>query len=63
LYDIYMYLAKTSEGSKTVVTDIGGLEWDHVTPPPAAADVALEQLRQARHKRQDSFHIFVCPKL
>ena len=25
-----MYLAKTSEGSKTVVTDIGGLEWDHV---------------------------------
>ena len=33
------------------------------TPPPAAADVALEQLRQARHKRQDSFHIFVCPKL
>ena len=33
------------------------------TPPPAAADVALEQLRQARHKRQDSFHIFACPKL
>lgn len=30
--------------------------------PPAAADVALEQLRQARHKRQESFHIFVCPK-
>ena len=25
-----MYLAKMSEGSKTVVTDIGGLEWDHV---------------------------------
>ena len=25
-----MYLAKTSEGSKTVVPDIGGLEWDHV---------------------------------
>ncbi len=33
------------------------------TPPPAAADVALEELRQARHKRQDSFHIFVCPRL
>jgi hypothetical protein len=32
-------------------------------PTPAAADVALEQLRQACHKRQDSFHIFVCPKL
>ena len=25
-----MYLAKMSEGSKTVVTDVGGLEWDHV---------------------------------
>jgi hypothetical protein len=33
------------------------------TPPPAAADVALEQLRQARIKRQDSVHIFVCPRL
>ena len=30
MYDIYMYLAKTPEGSKTVITDIGGLEWDHV---------------------------------
>ena len=30
MYDIYMYLAKTSEGSKTVVPDIGGLERDHV---------------------------------
>ena len=25
-----MYLVKISEGSKTVVTYIGGLEWDHV---------------------------------
>jgi hypothetical protein len=33
------------------------------TPPPAAADVALEQLRQARIKRQDSCHVFVCPRL
>jgi hypothetical protein len=33
------------------------------TPPPAAADVTLEQLRQARHERQDSFHIFVSSKL
>ena len=30
MYDISTYLAKTSEGSKTVVPDIGGLEWDHV---------------------------------
>ena len=33
------------------------------TPPPAAADVAIEQLRIARIKRQDSSHIFVCPRL
>jgi hypothetical protein len=33
------------------------------TPPPAAADVALEELRKARLKRQDSTHFFVCPRL
>jgi hypothetical protein len=32
-------------------------------PPPAAADVALEQLRIARIKRQDSTHVFICPRL
>jgi hypothetical protein len=32
-------------------------------PPPAAADVALEELRKARLKRQDSTHFFVCPRL
>jgi hypothetical protein len=32
-------------------------------PPPAAAEVALEQLRKARIKRQDSLHIFTCPRL
>jgi hypothetical protein len=33
------------------------------TPPPAAADVALEELRKARIKRQDSTHYFICPRL
>jgi hypothetical protein len=32
-------------------------------PPPAAADVALEELRKARIKRQDSTHFFICPRL
>jgi hypothetical protein len=32
-------------------------------PPPAAADVALEQLRIARIKRQDSTHLVVIPCL
>ena len=33
------------------------------TPPPAAARIALEELRQARHKRQSSLHIFITPLL
>ena len=45
--------------------------WHHHTkpgiflwhPPPAAAEVALEELRVARIKRQDSLHVFVCPRL
>jgi hypothetical protein len=32
-------------------------------PPPAAAWVALEELRKARIKRQKSTHVFVCPRL
>ena len=32
-------------------------------PPPAAADVAIQELRKARHKRQKSMHVFVCPRL
>jgi hypothetical protein len=32
-------------------------------PPPAAAETALEQLRQALIKRQNSTHVFVCPRL
>ena len=33
------------------------------SPPPAAADVLLEELRKARIKRQQSTHIFICPRL
>jgi hypothetical protein len=32
-------------------------------PPPAAASVAMEELRKARIKRQDSMHVFVVPRL
>jgi hypothetical protein len=32
-------------------------------PPPSAALVALEELRKARIKRQNSTHVFVCPRL
>ena len=33
------------------------------SPLPAAEDVALEVLRKARVKRQNSTHIFLCPRL
>ena len=32
-------------------------------PPPAAANVALEEIRVARIKRQSSFHILIVPRL
>ena len=32
-------------------------------PPPSAARIALEELRQARHKRQKSAHVFIVPSL
>jgi hypothetical protein len=32
-------------------------------PPPAAADVAVEELRKSLIKRWDSTHVFVCPWL
>ena len=40
--------------------DKGLMVW---SPPPAAARFAIEELRQARHKRQDSTHIFLVPRL
>jgi hypothetical protein len=34
--------------------------WD---PPQGAAGVAIEELRKARTKHQDSMHVFICPRL
>jgi len=33
------------------------------SPPPAATDVALEELRKARMKQQESTHVFLVPRL
>ena len=38
----------------------GTMVW---APPPGAARQVLEELRQARLKRQNSLHVFVCPRL
>ena len=32
-------------------------------PPPTAAHQVIEELRQARQKRQTSMHVFACPRL
>ena len=32
-------------------------------PPPAVADAALEELLKARHKRTDTFHVVVVPRI
>eukprot|EP00980_Cylindrotheca_fusiformis_P018324 scaffold5977_cov98-Cylindrotheca_fusiformis.AAC.1 len=42
------------------IVEAGVLVW---SPPPAAANVALEELRKARIKRQTSTHIFLVPRL
>ena len=38
----------------------GNFVW---SPPPSLALPCLEELRRARHKRQESTHIFICPRL
>eukprot|EP00980_Cylindrotheca_fusiformis_P021935 scaffold8770_cov167-Cylindrotheca_fusiformis.AAC.2 len=55
----------TEDGSNQVpfwkpVIEHGVLVW---SPPPAAADVALEELRKARIKRQLSLHVILIPRL
>ena len=51
---------KNSDGMWIPTYKKGNFIW---SPPPTLAETALEQLRQARHKRQTSTHIFVCPRL
>ena len=40
--------------------DFGNFIW---FPPPAAADVVVDQLGKARHKRPESLHIIIVPRL
>ena len=51
---------KDTKGFWRIKTKPGTFIW---TPPPAAADAALEELRKARLKRQKSTHIIVIPRL
>jgi hypothetical protein len=48
------------EGWYTKGHTSGNFIW---APPPAAADVVVEQLSMARHKRPGCFHLVVVPRL
>jgi hypothetical protein len=49
-----------SDGMKLPTLKKGTFIW---TPPPCAGEAAVEELRMARHKRQDSHHLFIIPRL
>ena len=51
-------------------TNVDGLKWPRYqkgcyvwAPPPAAAEVMLEELRKARHRRTESTHVILIPRL
>ena len=48
------------DGMKIPTTKSGTFVW---SPPPIIGDVAVEELRKARHKRQQSMHVFIIPRL
>ena len=48
------------DGFKLPTFKPGKFVW---SPPPAAAEACLEELRKARHKRSDSSHIVVIPRV
>jgi hypothetical protein len=49
-----------SDGLKLPTFKKGTFIW---CPQPCAAEAAVEELRRARHKRQDSRHLFIVPRL
>eukprot|EP00980_Cylindrotheca_fusiformis_P022018 scaffold8903_cov106-Cylindrotheca_fusiformis.AAC.3 len=51
---------RSGSSSREFGVKAGVMIW---SPPPAAADVALEELRKARIKRQHSTHIVLVPRL
>ena len=40
-----------------------GEKWFLWAPPPAAADVVVDEMNVSRHKRTDIHHIFIAPRL
>ena len=53
-------MEKNIDGIKVPTYKKGNFVW---TPPPAAAEACLEEVRKARHKHQDSTHVILVPRL
>jgi hypothetical protein len=53
--------AKNSEG--LWIPEESKERWYLWMPPPAIADVALDELLISRHKRPHLNHVFICPRL
>ena len=58
-HDIHGWTTRSDKHSVPTIQS-GTFIW---SPPPAACNVAIEELRKARIKRQDSTHIIVVPRL
>ena len=48
-----------ADGIRASLLRSGFFVW---SPRAVMENMAVEELRRARHKRQSSFHIFICPK-
>ena len=59
-HDIRGWTHSNSHPFRLPVLQSGTFIW---APPPAIASFAVNELRRARHKRQKSIHLFVCPRL
>jgi hypothetical protein len=52
--------ARNGDGMWLPCYGVGNYIW---APPPCVALQCLEELRKARHKRQVSAHVFICPRI
>lgn len=35
----------------------------YFAPPPAAADIVVDEMKVSRHKHTDAYHVFISPQL
>ncbi len=58
------FVSGTLDKNKVWIPTHAGKNKLHLwTPPPTVADAALEELLKARHKRTDTYHVVLIPRL